>query len=178
MLRIKFIVFKVAFCSLGLIAQNCVVDSLGRLQGPCTEVFGEEYIVRDVSYTDGVLEGPYVVRYTWDKGPLIISRGEFRNGQKHGLVYEYDVSGRLKATWSYKDGILHGVVTRYAKGKLLMIERYENGLANGLWQIFHKNGKPKVFFYCKDDALGDLHYLDKQGKVYKVVKRKRGQQAE
>ena len=94
------------------------------------------------------------------------------------MVYEYDVSGRLKATWNYKDGILHGVVTRYSKGKLLMIERYENGLANGLWQIFHKNGKPKVFFYCKDDMLGDLHYLDKQGKVYKVVKRKRGQQAE
>ena len=75
MLKIKFIVFKIAFCSLGLIAQDCVVDSLGRLQGACTEVFGEEYIVRDVSYTDGVLEGPYVVRYTWDKGPLVISRG-------------------------------------------------------------------------------------------------------
>lgn len=156
-----------------LLSQNGYVDSLGRKQGAFIEVLEREYIVREASYVDGLLEGPYVVRYKWDKGPLVISRGNYRNGRLHGLVIEYDADGRVKATWNYKSGLLDGIVSRYTKGRILMVERYENGMANGLWQTFHKNGRPKAYWYCHDNSFGDVHYLNKQGQVFKIIERKR-----
>lgn len=170
---ILFLCFLV-LSSFALLSQDCFTDDTGNKQGPCKEVFGEEFIVRAGNYVDGVLHGPYTVRYTWDKGPLVISRGSYKNGQKHGLVIEYDVSGRVKATWPYENGILHGVVTRYSKGRVLTVERYVRGVAHGLWQTFHKNGKPKTYFYCIDGIFGDVHYLSKNGEVEKIVPRKRG----
>jgi antitoxin component YwqK of YwqJK toxin-antitoxin module len=167
------IIIVLVLLTLKLSAQDCTVDSLGRKQGPCTEVLDKEFIVREGNYVEGKLHGPYVIRYTWDKGPLIIARGNYKNGQKHGLVIEYDVSGRISSTWPYEDGILHGVVTRYSKGRVLTVERYDKGVASGLWQTFHRNGRPKTYFYCKDGVFGPVHYLDKNGGVEKIVQRKK-----
>jgi hypothetical protein len=167
------VLYFLAVNSLGLFSQDCFTDESGHKQGPCREVFGQEFIVRIGNYVDGVLHGPYIVRYTWEKGPLIISRGSYKDGQKHGLVVEYDVDGRVKATWPYRDGILDGIVTRYSKGRVLTIERYVDGIANGLWQTFHRNGKPKTYFYCKDGIFGPVHYLGKNGDVEKIVQRRK-----
>lgn len=173
-MKISILIFcLLAINSVCLFSQDCFTDEDGNKQGQCREVFGKEFIVRVGNYVDGVLDGPYVVRYTWEKGPLIISRGNYKNGQKHGLVFGYDVNGRVKATRSYKNGILDGVVTRYSKGRVLTVESYVNGIAEGLWQTFHRNGKPKSYFYCQDGVFGPIHFLGKNGEVEKIVQRKK-----
>lgn len=175
MIRYMYIVLAVLFFQSGtLLSQECLVDSSGLKQGACTEYLINYTAIRKANYLNNKLHGPYEIRYEYSGGYNLIEKGHYFMGNRHGLVYEYGTRGKIRKVSNFKNGILDGTVTRFVKGHVSLIQSYQNGVANGLWQTFHKNGKPRAYFYCKDGVFGDVHHLNKDGTVEKIVLRQRG----
>ena len=69
---------------------------------------------------------------------LFVGRGFLENGKKEGVWnYFYD-TGELKQETEYSDGIENGLYKFFSKdGALLIISTHRNGLLNGEWTEYY-----------------------------------------
>jgi len=157
-----------------LLSQDCIVDANGQKQGKCIEENTQTGTIKTVNYQDGQLDGPYDVKYKLTRNkPYVLERGFYKSGQLHGVVCRYDTKGRILMASNYKNDQLDGINMRYEKGRLSIIERYENGRAQGLWEVYGKDGRPISYFYCDKGIFGPVHHLNKNGGVEKIVQRRK-----
>jgi YD repeat-containing protein len=65
-----------------------------------------------------------------------------KEGQRHGIWYFYDESGRQISMTDYKHGKKHGVsLKRYPNGQVHYTGEYENDVQVGIWKTYDANGK-------------------------------------
>ncbi len=77
------------------------------------------------SYKDGILDGPYYVKYFNKK---IKENGCYKNGNLDGPYEIYNEDGVLKEKGSYKNGLFDGKIESYdGKGKLISIRYFKDG---------------------------------------------------
>lgn len=78
------------------------------------------------SYKDGILDGPYYVKYF---NKQIKEKGRYKNGKLDGPYEIYNEDGLLKEKGSYKNGLFDGKIESYDdKGELAVEPRYyKNG---------------------------------------------------
>ena len=121
------------------------------------------------NYKNGKLDG-LVTGY--DLGGSISYTKNYKKGKLDGLVEEYS-RGKLYRTINYKNGLPHGLKTRYFvdKGKLYYSENYKNGKLDGfkfyydsnediMTKVCFKNGERQITEIWKNN--GSMNYLDKE----------------
>lgn len=97
-------------------------------------------LIKDINYTNGVLNGKFELYYISGKKKFI---GAFSNGQKDGV-------------WSFYN----------EKEKIIKTGLYESGSPKGIWKIFDFKGKKEVIVYNYEDSSfikneENIEYLEK-----------------
>ena len=89
------------------------------------------------------LENNYLIRYAPNNG-LKTHEGGVMNGQKHGLIKEYDPEGNLEKEINYNNGSKDGSFKIYHKnGETWQEGQYLDGVKVGLWTTYSKKGEIK-----------------------------------
>jgi|SRR5687767_1758128 len=89
----------------------------------------------------------------------------------HGPYFKKDSMGILLEKGNYENGELHGVREIYfPDGKVKVRERYNNGTITDLYEYFFPNGKHELKGYYVDGAMyGPWKKYDDQGNLIEVV---------
>jgi len=95
---------------------------------------------------------------------LFVGRGFLENGKKEGVWnYFYD-TGELKQETEYSDGIENGLYKFFSKdGALLIISTHRNGLLNGEWTEYYEDGRLKEIGYYNDNEYSPMDFWDNEG---------------
>jgi uncharacterized protein len=130
------------------------------------------------------------------------SKGQLRNGKKHGLWTTHYENGRLESSQSYFYDTLHGrqlvyypsgqlyIKRTYLRGKeidstfwyhsngQINVEEFRDSLGRkqGLYKIYYANGQPSQIAYCKNGEFDgeSLSYFN-NGQPWDIKKYKLGE---
>lgn len=137
-------------------------------------VSGGANLYKILPYVNGKKEGEQIeYKNLRDQDPIVISKQQYREGQRDGAVYFYRDNGNLKRVKHYKNGKLEGKMIAYnedgsEKNKLI----YKNGEAQDGLQIKFKRGygeKPDVtnkFYYENGSLIKEEQFKKNQEKEY------------
>lgn len=77
---------------------------------------------------------------------LVKAKGKYKNGLKHGTWYDFYPGGVVPTfITQYKKGKLHGVMKEFGRrGEIHSEIHYKNGLKDGWFILFDKNGKVSI----------------------------------
>ena len=126
--------------------------------------------IKSITYENketGLLEG-HCVSYTED-GRLFMEE-DYKDGLRDGLVKYYDAFGNIESIVSYSKGKKQGKLIKYQKMNrpsanpyLDYIEKYENGLLQGMTYVYDDTGQKIIEHARYDDGLcvEDTVYLPK-----------------
>ena len=100
------------------------------------------------SYHNGSLDG---ISLKLDTRGQVEERMEFRDNRLHGY-YAIFLYGKLKKEAHYKDGQLHGRLTKYIEvnGKKLSEADYKNGKLEGKFRFFDDKGNVTLEYTYKN----------------------------
>jgi antitoxin component YwqK of YwqJK toxin-antitoxin module len=74
------------------------------------------------------------------------SRGEYKNGHKHGLWLVWDKKGHRRFEAAWQQGKQHGATRAFhPSGELALTGHFQNGEKHGLFTLFHENGQRAAF---------------------------------
>ena len=80
-----------------------------------------------------------------------------KNG--NGNVIEFFNSGKIKKKFSVKKGIYNGIYREYtARGKVLVIGYYNNGMKDSTWTNYYYSGEQKKISHYKNDTLTGKYF--------------------
>ena len=81
------------------------------------------------SYSGKLLDGEYVVT---KPGGELMTKGEFKNGQKNGKWMQWHSNGKVKTSCPWKKGKISGKMKEYdQEGNLLQITVFKNNMLHG-----------------------------------------------
>jgi antitoxin component YwqK of YwqJK toxin-antitoxin module len=153
------------------------LDAKGRKEGPWTETYPNSKVVKyKGEFKAGEPIGKFVFYY--DNGaPSMVSeykpnkvvyttayhlngvamaQGKYLNQQKDSIWWYFNDVKEVVRREEYVNGKLHGTVTKYftnmqgAKPQILEEVNYVNGLAQGTWKRYYRDGKVQVEGNYKD----------------------------
>lgn len=81
-----------------------------------------------------------------------------KSGIPHGIETTWDNKGNKTLELSYSNGKTEGGETRWEDGQMVLRGTWKEGLRAGLWEEWHRNGKPK--------SRGE-YAIDADGKSYR-----------
>jgi len=89
----------------------------------------------------------------------------YQSGIPEGASAEYNINGTKKSESNFQDGKLNGIKKTYDdNGNLVSIETYEENKKNGIYKKWHRNQKPMIEGYFKEDQFdSSWRYFDQFG---------------
>ena len=88
------------------------------------------------------------------------------NGLKEGQSVEIDNRGQLLEKFTYHNGELGGLYTKYNRTRIKEIKNYKKGLLEGKVEIFYDNAKVMEESYYKNGKRdGVAKWYDQEGKL-------------
>lgn len=118
-------------------------------------------------FSNDLIEGNATTYYTSGR---IETQRTYKNGKENGVMKIYDdKKNKVTAQIPYVDGKIHGMLIVYNDGIPFNEMHYENGINNGKYILYHKNGKKFIVATAKNDKLeGEAKVYDKTGKLQKI----------
>ena len=109
---------------------------LFRLQADATPISGARRIVdgRQSEYTLAHFRnGMYNGNYERHSRNVLVEKGAFKDGVRHGVFYDYYSDGKIKSERPFTDGKLDGTVkTYFSDGSAESQKEYKNGVEDGI----------------------------------------------
>lgn len=127
----------------------------GIVEGKTISWFENGNIYVEVPFKNGKHHGQYNEYY---ENGNIHRKGELINGEKNGLFIFYDEKGIISEERNYVNDELDGEKKVYRDGKLLYMQPFIKGIANGVGQ------------YYKSDGTGGDFFISYEGKELDVKK--------
>lgn len=147
-------------------------DNEGRLQGERREEITGGGSLRE-HYVAGELHGEQVKRR---KDGSLISRGEYRHGEKAGRWSEYDEFVKGIFEGEYVDGKRHGLwLAHSSEGYELARFRFEHGDPIGKSYVFARNGSLREVVPYKDGQKHGRREEYRNGALVRVERFRNGQ---
>ncbi len=123
-----------ALISISVFGQTSLMENEVKIQR-----FGKEVIYKTLD--NKPLEGHYKIADR--RGNY--SDLHFKNGKKHGEVFEYDYKGRKLSHKKFKNGRANGLYQVFNQnGQIKIKGTFIDGIQNGKWEYFDDKGKPKT----------------------------------
>ena len=114
-------------------------------------------------YVNGVREGSWTELHP--NGHVKSVTG-YVNGVKEGQSVEIDNKGQLLERFTYHNGELGGVYTKYNRSRIKEIKNYKNGLLEGKVEIFYDNAKVmEESYYENGKRNGVAKWYDQDGNL-------------
>jgi len=120
------------------------------------------------SYSGKLLDGEYEV--TQPSGELM-TKGEFKNGQKNGKWMQWHANGKIKTTCPWKKGKISGKMKEYdQEGNLVQITVFKNNMLHGTVVKYNKkstiqkNYKKGVLIWEKT-----IHKVPKKRGMFQIM---------
>lgn len=101
-------------------------------------------------------------------GGVIVHKGTYKDGLRHGIHSSYFETGVLKEMCEYYRGVKHGSYSHYypfAVQKTSVIANYQDGKRHGLYQEIYHNGKVQIERYYDNGTEISNRSFSYQGKV-------------
>lgn len=123
-------------------------------------------------YKNGKLHGPYLV---YNQNGQLVSSSNFNDGLREGEQLGFNSKGKLISKSYYKIikdsfnfiSVLDGEsLSYYENGTLLSKGTYTNGVKNGIWKTWFKNGQLSTEEnYCNGLYCSSVFHYDEEGKL-------------
>lgn len=116
----------------------------------------------------------------WSTEAQVIPDFQYQNGKYYaqnssnpysGVIYQYHDNGEKKAEIILLSGKIHGQYKEwYSNGKLKSAKDFDNGLRDGLFITYHKDGKSPAVkgYYVQGIPFGDWSHFNKKGDLIKL----------
>ena len=120
--------------------------------GCSKEIPSDQLVERQGIYYEVNSQTPFTGRVvSYHENGQLEAKGNFKDGELHGLMESYHENGQLWIKRNYKDGELHGLMESYHEnGQLLKRANYKDGEIDGLLEVFDKEGNPTKIEVWKD----------------------------
>ncbi len=136
----------------------------GKLDGPYHEYYEHGQLALSINFVAGKEHGQYVRYYPTG---FLKEKGEFYLGNGQGLFIYFYEDGQLSKEVTYKDGRAEGVArTYYSNGQLATENQYKLGQPFGLNRSYFDNGQLKdTVIYQNGLRNGEFTVFDRDGHI-------------
>lgn len=138
--------------------ERYTVDDQGRRHGEYRKYFGDDLLVEECAYQNGLLHG---TRKIYGKTGNLEITETYVNDILHGPYKVYHDNGNINTEGDYTQGVMSGVWKRYYPDNTLLEEvTYADNEENGPFTEYHPNGNLKAKgTYLRGDFEQDSLYL-------------------
>lgn len=135
------------------------------------ETFRKDTIIASISFNNkgdtikhsGSVDGTFAYE-TYSLDGLLMTKGQFYEGQKTGNSYSYRRNGNVQESSTYKNGLLEGELIGYFENGIVNYQKtFTKGKENGIYQENYNNGKLKTkgkYVNGEMDGLWLNYYVD------------------
>ena len=133
----------------------------GEHHGTHREYYQDGSICCVKRHMDGMVEG--ITEYHDVDGNLTTI--DYHKGKRHGCCLKKNkASGEIFEKSHWQEGKLHGLLERFEQGVCTTRKRFEDGMAHGVCETFHANGRLKRrCTYVNDEEDGEVFESDERG---------------
>lgn len=117
-------------------------------------------------YSTSIKQGEYKMYYN----NVLLCKGYYYNGLKHGPWTKYYPSGKISTAGAYAKGRKNGVWKFfYENGTLASVSQFEKGEKRGIWLGYYMNGDTSVVMHYGNDD-NEAAYIEKITSYYQKKK--------